>query len=820
MLKVLAFDICLWYNNHRQIFLLEVMVLASVDFFMGTVRGLWKNARPSAGHVGCFFDTGISTIGLTGDVNPVRVSTNKGARLVVGGIYDRDFSGTPVYKIVLAEPVMPKRRLVERLTDLSISKKAAEAVVNEWGFMSYVRLMLEPKDTLLQVAVLSEKEKKAVLKIVERVDGQGFGAMRVMSVFQGFKPEQAQDVYRAYEEQFEAKLRDNFYRLLYELDARWAKRFTTVDAIALANGVAPDSPVRIQEAVRYSVTSELTKSGDTSFCLDDKGIMDKLLFAVNTRCLKTVYLSHQTFEQILTQSQHFVVDKYQGYRVCYPAGFYDAEVFLSENIPARSSQSSRYPGTVSDVRQYIAEYEDITGNQLDTDQYFAVLNALLKPFYIITGGPGSGKTHMLGCILYVWCRTCEAKSVLLDDSSFCLLAPTGKAMKRMESMLNKLCADMDAAVEDEDDKKSLSSFVNSRVESVSTVASFLMRRDNLSGSLIILDEASMVGLTDMAALFRFRSFSEPQIILVGDVDQLPSISPGRVFQDLCEAGEFCQKYKSANPVPYQRLTGNYRSKGAWTMTENNKSVMRGVPFAQMDTSTPSFQFYGFAQENDAYVNKIVELYQYWMSRHYDVADIRVLAAMNKYEAGVDALNLKLQDALNPLCQSPNPVLHGSSKEYSDKGFEIPFLFADGCKVRVGDRVVQLENNYEYNLMNGDVGTVMAFVDNPVRSSILIHLDDGRDVRVDDTAFSCLALGYATTVHKAQGSEYPVVIFSAQIGLAYMNSDFPSRNLLYTAWTRAKEALAIVGSGLSVQKCIDTPVRRRNSLLMNRIVAAV
>ena len=135
--------------------------MASVDFFMGTVRGLWKNARPSTGHVGCFFDTGIPTIGLTGDVNPVRVSTNKGARLVVGGIYDRDFSGTPVYKIVLAEPVMPKRRLVERLTDLSISKKAAEAVVNEWGFMSYVRLMLEPKDTLLQVAALSEKEKKA-----------------------------------------------------------------------------------------------------------------------------------------------------------------------------------------------------------------------------------------------------------------------------------------------------------------------------------------------------------------------------------------------------------------------------------------------------------------------------------------------------------------------------------------------------------------------------------------------------------------------------------------------------------------------------------
>ena len=107
--------------------------MASVDFFMGTVRGLWKNARPSTGHVGCFFDTGISTIGLTGDVNPVRVSTNKGARLVVGGIYDRDFSGTPVYKIVLAEPVVPKRRLVERLTVLRPSDAGAKGYVVAGG---------------------------------------------------------------------------------------------------------------------------------------------------------------------------------------------------------------------------------------------------------------------------------------------------------------------------------------------------------------------------------------------------------------------------------------------------------------------------------------------------------------------------------------------------------------------------------------------------------------------------------------------------------------------------------------------------------------
>ena len=810
-----------------------------VEFFVGEIAGLWKTTDPSTGKLACFFDrNGFDTIGLTGLVDPSEIQIRRGLSLCVAARLVRYLdASTPVYEAVRIERYRSSSVLLQDLTTgefANMPKAVAKAVIDKYGLTAYVRLVTD-KDCLDDLSGISDASRKKARSVLSKAKLTA-GATALMQVFSGFKPEQAQDVYNKYGEKSVAKLQSDFYRILFDIEERWASRFTVVDGLALQNGVAADSAVRKTAAVRYGVRRVLEDRGDTSFCLDDARDMGWMLYQVNQKYLKATLVDASYFVSVLQQDNEYRIEQFNGFRVCYPKELYEAETVLAKDILRRSSGSMVYPGTVKDVRKYILEYETMTGGQLDSDQMLAVVNALLHPVYLITGGPGSGKTHVLGCILYVWYRTWAERQGRVSDCSFIMMAPTGKAAKRMQGMFENVVSDIQA--DDDSKRKALASvysagsvpdhakvfraYANGPAR---TVSSYLSGGTEFDTGLILLDEASMVGLYDMYRVF--QKAKKYQIILVGDVDQLPSISPGRVFHDLIEVSGSCAAQGTPAVVSYQRLSGNYRSKGAWTMTDNNRKILAGKTLRDLDLSTPSFQFYGFDYESDDCVKKILDVYQSWLDKHYKPADIRVLAPMKKYNAGVQALNLKLQALCNPvnsqaaLSQQKSSSGHRLFMACKTHGFEIPYKFAGGVICRVGDRVVQLENDYEHNIMNGDCGTIVAYVDKPgagAKGCVIVELDDGETRVLSDKCFQNLDLGYATTVHKSQGSEYPVVIFSAQAGLAYMNSEFPSRNLLYTALTRAKESVCIVGSEASVLKCIGTPLRRRNSLLMNRIVS--
>ncbi len=426
--------------------------------------------------------------------------------------------------------------------------------------------------------------------------------------------------------------------------------------------------------------------------------------------------------------------------------------FSETGTARRMKQIFSSPRTVQVNPQGLEErIRRMTGMSYDPVQMDAIRSAVQSKILILTGGPGTGKTTTTLGILAAF-RQAGAKILLA--------APTGRAAKRLSEATGMEAKTIHRLLE------------------VKPPEGYQKNEENpLEGDVLILDECSMIDIMLMYNLLKAVPDSMT-LILVGDVDQLPSVGAGNVLRDVIESGVF----------PVARLTKIFRQAASSRIITNAHRINRG----QMpDLSNGKQSDFFFLEEDDAEkaAQEIVTLVKERLPRAYRTRDIQVLAPMQRGVVGAANLNTVLQEAVNP----------GS-----------PGLRRGGVEYRLRDKVMQIRNNYDKEVFNGDIGAVSQV--NTEERELTVTFE-GREVMYDVTELDELVLAYAATVHKSQGSEYPIVVMPVLMTHYVMLQ----RNLIYTGVTRAKKLMVMIGSKKALAMAIrNVTVSRRNTMLKERL----
>jgi exodeoxyribonuclease V alpha subunit len=516
------------------------------------------------------------------------------------------------------------------------------------------------------------------------------------------------------------------YRLAREV---WGIGFRTADKIARAVGIGREDPARLQAGVLHAV-GMAADEGHTVLPEADVVARSAELLEADAGLIA------MAIEELIASGDLAVaVTSGDPSRALALAPFARAEVNLATRLrslarSAELSPATRAFGSVdwSVAFTWLAERHQIA---LSDEQAAAVRMALTEPLAILTGGPGTGKTHTLRALLAV----ARAKGLR------CLLAaPTGRAAKRMEEATGVAAATLHRLLE------------------IRPGAKPAFGSDQpLDADLVVVDEASMLDVLLANQLVRAIA-PGTHLLLVGDPDQLPSVGAGNVLADAIAAQQF----------PLTRLGHIYRQ-GAGSGIAHNAERIKAGESLRFGRAAPDC-FFLEADDPAAAADLIVELVAERLPRRYGYrkGEVQVLAPMRRGEAGVGKLNARLQEALNPAREGAPEARSG------------------GRVFRPGDRVLQLRNDYDLAVFNGDLATVTTV--DVVEQELRLALDDGREVSYPFTGVFALAHAYAMSVHKAQGAEFPAVV----LPLLTTHAMMLGRTLLYTAFTRARQLVVLVG----------------------------
>lgn len=455
----------------------------------------------------------------------------------------------------------------------------------------------------------------------------------------------------------------------------------------------------------------------------------------------------------LIKQGRLYTEDYHGTLLVYPAHLYHAETRVSERL--KCLQDRAKPVECADYRLVVADWEKAAEVTLAEAQREAIVAALAHGALVMTGGPGTGKTVTVKGILAV---LAEQRFKIL------LAAPTGRAAKRLGEACGREASTIHRLLES--------------TGGVEGAPQFLRNEENpLEADVVIIDEASMMDI--MLMHYLLRAVPEGcRVILVGDVDQLPAVGPGAVLKDIIRSAT----------VPVIRLTEVFRQAGESLIVVNAHRINRGlIPDSR---SSLDFQFREM-DNGEAVAKAIVALCSSELpSEGFNVLqDVQVLSPMHRHDCGVENLNKLLQAALNP----------GEGR-----------LSVSGVNqiLRDGDKVMQIRNNYTKGVFNGDIG----FIVTAEPSMVVVRYPDN-EVVYERSELSEIVLAYAMSVHKSQGSEYPVVV----VPLVASHHVMLQRNLLYTAVTRAKERVILLGSKAALNTALaNDRTRRRYSLLAERL----
>lgn len=436
----------------------------------------------------------------------------------------------------------------------------------------------------------------------------------------------------------------------------------------------------------------------------------------------------------------------------YLMPFYFSERGVSQRLHAISKAPA--PAFDMDLEACVAQAQNASGIAYDETQKNAILKAITSKVMVLTGGPGTGKTTTtLGII----------SAFAIQERRVLLAAPTGRAAKRLSETTG-----MEA--------KTIHRLLGSNAK-----GGFDKNAENpLQGDVLIVDESSMIDIILMYNLL--KAVPDPMTVLfIGDADQLPSVGAGNVLRDIISSGV----------IPVLRLTNIYRQAQTSNIIMNAHRINRGE-FPALKGGRGSDFFFIEEELPENIPSLICELCSERLPSYYKVdpmQDIQVLTPMQRGETGAVNLNTLLQDTLNP---------------------EYKHLYRAGTQYRLGDKVMQIKNNYDKEVFNGDIGQISA-VDLEERELTVIF--DGVPVTYDVSELDELVLAYATTIHKAQGSEYPVVVMPFTMQHFIMLQ----RNLLYTGVTRAKKALVLVGTKKAIGYAVkNNKVVERNTFLAERL----
>jgi exodeoxyribonuclease V alpha subunit len=540
-------------------------------------------------------------------------------------------------------------------------------------------------------------------------------------------------IYKTYGEQAIAKIQENPYRLAQEV---YGFGFKTADALAKQMAIPEDSPLRATAGVRY-VMQQLAEGGDCAVLLATLQTHAQALLALSETLIDAA------IEQAITGGQ-LIKTQFGGETQLALTSLYQAEVSVAQQLYQLYHRQCT-PWSALSLEAALSQLATQANVTLSASQQAAILQALRSKVFIITGGPGVGKTTVIKSLLTLLKHHHPGLQILLA-------APTGRAAKRLSEAtgwpaktIHRLLAF---------DPKSFG---------------FKHHRDYpLPVDLLIVDEVSMLDVVLMNQLL--KALPETAALwLVGDVDQLPSVGPGRVLADLIESEQ----------LPVARLTEIFRQAARSRIIVNAHRINQGkAPLPAPPDSLSDFYFIE-ADTPEVIQAKLLELVSVRIPQRFKVdpiKEIQVLTPMNRGSIGAQILNNLLRDRLN--------------------GQAAPQITRFGQPFALGDKVIQRVNNYDKLIFNGDIGYIQA-VDVEAGS---LQIDfEGQPVEYSLNELDELSLAYAMSIHKSQGSEYPVVVMP----IAMQHYRLLARNLLYTGITRAKQLVVLIGQKRALHIAIQT-----------------
>ena len=549
----------------------------------------------------------------------------------------------------------------------------------------------------------------------------------------------AAKIYKEYGNAAIDKVKENPFRLADDI---WGIGFRTADTIAAKLGFGKDSFVRLRSGILYTL-SALADEGHVYAERDqlaDKAV--ELLEADIANVQMTLDNMLQAEELILEEDAIFL-----------PAFNY-AEKGTAHKLIQLAEDVSGFDSLRPESQVDVAALEKMLGIQYDEVQAQAVQEAARSKVMVLTGGPGTGKTTTVQGIIAAYGQM---------GLRILLAAPTGRAAKRMSEATG------------------LPAKTIHRLLECKPPEGYQRNEENpLEGDVLIVDECSMIDIILMNSLLKALP-RNMRLVLVGDIDQLPSVGAGNVLRDIIDSGRF----------PVIRLTRIFRQAQQSRIITNAHRINKGE-FPDISNGRNTDFFFINNEEPEAAVQEIVALVSSKLPRYYGVkpSEVQVLTPMQRGVLGGTNLNQTLQAALNP---------------------EGEGLRRGGFIFRLYDKVMQVKNNYDKEVFNGDIGRITA-VD--LQERTLQGMFDGRVIEYDVSELDELVHAYATTIHKAQGSEYPIVVMPVLMTHFVMLQ----RNLLYTGITRAKKVLVLIGSKKALAYAVhNVTVSQRNTKLKERLM---
>lgn len=620
-----------------------------------------------------------------------------------------------------------------------IGKKTAEKIVDTLGENAISKILNQPSllDTVPRLAPDKAKELYDTL-----MEHQGLEQAMIVLNQYGFGPQLSMKIFQVYKETTLDIIQNNPYQLVEDVDGIG---FARADELGFRLGITGNHPDRIKAGCLYIMEKECMQAGHVYVQAEQLLIHVQNLLEENQH--EPIDFADIT-EQLLKLEEEgkIIVEESRFY---LPVYYYSEKGLVTsiKKLLAQTEYEQQFPE--SEFLLALGKLEERIGVQYAPTQKEAIQTALMSPLLILTGGPGTGKTTVIKGIveLYADLHGCSLnpKDYKKDEPfPFILCAPTGRAAKRMTEStglpavtIHRLLGWNGSGGFDHDDERPL------------------------EGKILIVDESSMVDIWLANRLFKALP-EKIQVILVGDEDQLPSVGPGQVLKDMLRS----------EVIPVIRLTDIYRQAEGSSIIELAHQIKNGqLP----DNVTEQQADRSFIKCNTSQMANVIEkVVLNAVKKGFTPRDIQVLAPMYKGPAGIDRINAVLQEVLNG-----NP--DGSRKELS---------FGD-TKYRVGDKVLQLVNQPENHVFNGDMGEVVAVFyakENTEKEDMVVVSFDGIEVTYTRQDLNQITLAYCCSVHKSQGSEFPIVILP--IVKSYYR--MLRRNLIYTAITRSKKFLIICG----------------------------
>jgi len=661
------------------------------------------------------------------------------------------------YQVVAPDDAASMERYLASGAIKGIGAALAMRIVKRFGDDTF-RIMEQEPERLSEVKGISEREAREIgMQMEEKKDLRD--AMVFLQQY-GISNTLAVKIYDTYGIGLYGVMRENPYKLAEDING---VGFKIADEIAEKIGIHTDSDYRIRSGIFYAL---LQATANGHIYLPESILLER---AAELLTLAPEQLESQLDN--LMMEKKVIIKQVDGKKHVYASQNYYAELACARMLvdldAALCDVNGMLPSEEKQAMKRIQKLEKQLGFELDELQKKAVLESSRHGVFILSGGPGTGKTTTINAMI----RYFEA-----EGNDILLAAPTGRAAKRMteatgyEARTIHRMLELNGAIADENAGRS---------------ARFERNSDNpLEADVIIVDEMSMVDLFLLQALLK-ALVPGMRLILVGDMDQLPSVGPGAVLHDLIES-------KAFPTVVLQKI---FRQAGESDIVLNAHRINRGESIVMDNKSRDFF----FLERNDANViyKHMIQLIRDKLPGYVQATpmEIQVLTPMRKGALGVETLNKILQEYMNP----PSP----SKKEHS-VGETILF--------REGDKVMQIRNNYQLEweivskygipidkgvgVFNGDVGIILEI--NEFASQIIVEFEEHRRVTYPFTTLDELELAYAITIHKAQGSEYPAVVMPLLAGPRMLFS----RKLLYTAVTRAKNCVTILGSVQTVTDMIE------------------